>query len=366
MNLTTVKSDKIYALFADAMCSAATYIHDFNVNCSQSILFVGFNENETTPLQIWYNTKGNTFCMSFSVYYMQNPTKKIKNYFIRYIIGTNSDGTFKNFNEILAELKKINGEYFTSTLSSNYLTSSSKVKKKPNVICRTCRKTFAVTEEMGNNISDYICDCGGELTKLDTYEPSAFAKESYLSGKYKSKSKSINVDEYTDEFFITIPHSEQDLDDFIAFLQNKTRLTKTVLISELEKIIDNNRKNLLAMYNFAFPSIYQSAYASMKVTYKDYINKHSPIVEVKTKDIPQLNREDFNCTDSEFEQLQQYNKGRKCSKAMRPLLTEAINNNNRTFIESLIVVDQKSCKALQRYLKLSDRKYLDTFFKKGE
>ena len=78
MTANDMKPEKINALFTEALCSVTNYIHDYNVSCSKNILFVGFNENESLPLQLWYNKSVDSFCISFSVYYMKNPIKKIR------------------------------------------------------------------------------------------------------------------------------------------------------------------------------------------------------------------------------------------------------------------------------------------------
>ena len=364
MTANDMKPEKINALFTEALCSVTNYIHDFNVSCSKNILFVGFNENESLPLQLWYNKSVDSFCISFSVYYMKNPIKKIRKYFIRSIISTNTDGTFKSFNEILTELKKIDGEYLESTLMNDYLASNSKNKKNPNVICKSCKKSFLVSDDMFNDINNYICDCGGELVDINNYEPTYFAKKNYISGKYRYNVRTINIDSYTDDFFVTIPHTDNDLDEFILFLQGKTKLTKALLLPELIRIIDSKEENLLKMYNYAFPSVYKSCYNSLTDEQKEYVNNTSPIA-VKKKNTKQLNRKDFPCTDEEFEVIVGYNENKHCSRNMRPLLTQAIETNNKPMVESLIIVDRKSCKALQRYLKLTDRQYLTPFFKEG-
>lgn len=358
MRKKTLREQDIISAFAVARTKVATFIHDYNVDCSTNIIFAGFNEEQEVPIKVWYNCVDKLFCMTFSCHYMKNAEKKVIKLFVRYLVCTNNNGTFKTIEKTMQELRKIKGEFFEDTFSNDFLTCD--VEVQYNVMCKKCHKKFMATDEIVNNIENYGCACGGELVTISS-SVSAQKQSFYLNSIFNNNT--IDTTIFTEEYFEGIACTAQDVKEFKAFLNGKKKVNRHNMKEELERVVETQNVTLLKMYDFVFPKQYCSAVKYMKKKPTAFImENHSPSYKKpakKTESKPELNREDFPCNDDNYAVILNYASHRKSSRAIKPLLKEAIESQNNDMITSLLKVDENSFKGAVRYLKKSERKYLE-------
>jgi hypothetical protein len=357
--------EEVMGAFTMARTTVATYIHDYGVKCATDVIFAGFGKEIALPVKIWYNTKNNLFCVEFSEHYMRNTSKKIQKLFIRYLVCANPNGTFKNQESTLKELKKIEGVFFEDTFNSEFLTCDLDVKY--NMTCVKCHKPFLVDEnsDLFLNPHLYSCRCGGELRAVNapvSKKNRSYYTNSMINGYSK---KTIVTDVFDDEYFANIPHTHEDLSAFKNFVHDKTRITKKNLTVELERVANEQQKNLLFMYNFAFPKQYYSATQSLKKQSMQYVMEYceptySSNAKKKTTTTVSLNRADYSCSNENFEIIQNYVAGRLSSRAIKPLIINAVQKQDVDMVRALYKCDKVHFEKTIRYLKKNERKFIES------
>jgi len=356
--------------FDSAKKDVAIFIPKYGINCSLNVDFVGFDYNKINPIKMWYNREKKKFYITFSVYYIKNRFDKVKNLFIRYIITTNVDGSFKDFQTALNEVKKIEEIFLDYTFVANYL--ATKCEQHPNAFCHSCKRMYEldVNSNMYKNIQEYVCTCGGELSRIADYKPSEFTLINYKFGEYKVNSKKINVAFYTKEFFSTIPHTEEDYNAFISYISNYNKMTKKFFIPHLKELIADKKVNVLKMFHFAFSAVFNSCYKDLRKAEKEYLDSifEMPFARAKKQiahEQLEINREDFPCTDEEFSMITNYIRT-KSPRSLRGLLVNAFDQNNSNYIISIVKADYQGCKNILHYLKQKDRNKLSIALRKVE
>lgn len=370
--LGNLPAEKIEETFLSALDDVKGYIQEYTVNCSTNIEFIGFNEELLHPIKAWFNKKDKKFYFTFSIYYIKNQKEKVKNYFIRYILTTNTDGTFKTHEDALAMAQKVQSIFLDTTFTQNYLNCSKELN--PNVFCVSCKATYTYDENSNvyQNLDKYMCICGGELVKIKDYSPSDFVKHHYTIGTYHTNLRKFDPTFFTEQFFSSIPHTESDFKYFTNFIKKKTIMSKKILIGEVRNAIEANNINLLKMFRHAFAPSYSGCYKDLKKAHKEYIEQHCPptnirLLQQENKKQPiVLNRNEYNCTDYEFSLISTYLNKKKTATNLRSMITRAFDENNNVFLKCIVKADSDGCKKILRYLRVADRNRLNELIKKKD
>lgn len=361
----------IETLFERARHEVEQYRNEFHVKCSINIQFVGFNNEIANPVKLWFNKRDNIFYSEYSNNFLINPEDKVQKLFVRYFVCTNTDGTFKTYQDTLNELHKITSSYYDATMISNYLNGSKKIQN--NVYCNKCHRSYYIdeTNKIYSNLNNYRCECGGKLSYINNIEE--------IRSKYLNLSNDKTI--YNKEFFKELNITDDDLKHFTNFINNKKRISRVVLLPEIKNVINNEEYNLLGMYNLAFPKAYCITYHYIKKKYKLAMDKYcKPTMEyhkqtkrssafqdnIKSSSTISLNRMNFSCNDEMFHLLEEYNNDKHCVKTIKNVLAKAIDNNEKEIISALYNIDKVVMQKAKRYLHKYEKRYLDEWEKNHE
>lgn len=358
----------IESIFQESMNVIKDGMKTYQINCSDNVIFGGCTDNATNPVQLAFNKSRNVFILFFSNHYLNNSQEKILKLFVRYIVTTNKNGTFKNRKETKKELKKFTDTHYEACYMNNFLKCDETVSD--TIFCRKCKRTYKypINHPIFKNLNQYRCECGGELTKLvNTGDFDTQKANVYFSNNFKETNNKpgVDVEKYPDTFFEKINHTEEDYIRFIEFIKNKKRISRLKLIAEVQEVIDNGNYNMLNMYNFAFPKMYDTVFNYIKAEYRNVMKVKCPPSfikeESKSKKVivkEELNRADFNCTDEEFSTIKNFNNGKHTLKCIKPYIINAINNANNNVLNALRKIDDEDFQKSIRYLKEAQKQYL--------
>lgn len=175
----------------------------------------------------------------------------------------------------------------------------------------------------------------------------------------------VDTSKYPDSFFEKIQHSVEDYERFVAFIKNKKRISRLKLIGEIQEVIDNENYNMLNMYNFAFPKMYDTAYNYIKADYRNIMKDKCPPSfikeESKSKKVivkEEINHNDFDCTEDEFITVKTFNNGKHNLKCLKPYIINAIENDKVNILKALQKIDNEDFQKSVRYLKKKQKTYL--------
>lgn len=357
----------IESIFQESMNIIKSGMKDYQINCSDNVIFGGCTDDSTNPVQLAFNKSRNVFILFFSNHYLMNSQDKILKLFVRYIITTNKNGTFKNRKETKKELKKFTDTHYEACYMNNFLKCDETISD--TIFCRKCKRTYKypINHPIFQHLENYRCECGGELTKLINTGTFDSAKANvYFSNNFKENVKpGVDTSKYPDSFFEKIQHSVEDYERFVAFIKNKKRISRLKLIGEIQEVIDNENYNMLNMYNFAFPKMYDTVFNYIKAEYRNVMKVKCPPSfikeESKSKKVivkEELNRTDFNCTDEDFSTIKNFNNGKHNLKCLNPYIINAIENDKVNILKALQKIDNEDFQKSVRYLKKKQKTYL--------
>ena len=359
--LPLLTEQDIEGMVAEVLEDLSAKQDKYKIGFSQRIIFGGLCDEETVPIKLVHNTAKNLFVLFFSSHYLNNKRDKVWKLIARYILCTNSDGTFKTYNETMKTVRKItDGNHYESTYMADWLKCDK--THEHHIFCKKCNRTFYFPPEHDilKNPQNYKCDCGGQLM-LFGIENCVSAEKKNVYFETKCTDRKINQ-VHDRNFFEGLVFEDKDMRSFMDFEKAHTHITRVQLMEELKRAIDNNQYNLLAMYNRAFSKTYAMANRYMPAHYKQVISEVSPVnyvetVKIRRKQIkPKLEREKYACDDIIFGRISDYYSNSHTIATMKKLIMEAVTEKNATLYHILQQVDKTQFDKSFRYMTIADKK----------
>lgn len=268
------RSQEIEMLFRAAMNKVQEHIKESNLDCSTNIVFGGFIDDLYMPVNLVYSKSKKSFIIRFSSHYIHNENTKIYNTFIRYIIATNKNNTFKSLPEIKQEMKKLPFDtHYDVAFRNNYLMSDFPVSN--GVICESCLRIYKVPtdSDMFQHVEKYKCQCspeGGKLAliingkkqmdpeKMKLYEDPTL-EDVDKAKKERELHQQALASMLTEDDFDLDTFSEEGLEIVNKLIaDNPKGINRKPINDAIAKHIDE--PEILAMLAQAFPHQYYNAY----------------------------------------------------------------------------------------------------------
>lgn len=348
------RCEEIKMLFYAALNKVKEYTNEFDLDCSTNVEFGGFIDELYTPVSLVFVKSKNMFIIYFSSHFTNNSNDKIMNMFIRYIITTNKDNTFKVVNEVKEEMKKLPFEtHHDVAFRNNYLISDSPVTN--GVICESCLRIYrcSVDSDLFKHPENYRCQCsptGGKLAliingkkqmdpkKMDFYQTLTLDDVNKVKKERETRQK-ISAALLTEDNFDLDTFDEDALKEINKIIADNPRGVNRKHVGEfVDTYID--KPEYLSMAAQAFPHQYYNAYR-----YAGY-DKQKIIFE---NPITHPRWEDWNY-ETEKQRIETKTKNVKRQAAKPQNVEEVINslNVNETTRMNLLAATENKGKKISR------------------
>lgn len=369
--IKNLSEDDIVSCFNSAYKQMMKYKSKRGINISNEINYKGLNNNDKHCISIEYNKIKKHYDMYFSKHFIRNQKENVILCFERYMLVTNENprdnNLFKKYNEIKNEMKKLPFEtHLDRTYADHFLNTD--VNFSNALICDQCKQIFYCDENDKALYESklYRCECGGNLSSIINNVKQISSER---LNDYRTK-KTDGSDEYFDneyhselsfdkEYFLIRMNIEDDdefeenYEEFNEFIKNKKKVTISQMKEMIIEHVQQKNVMMLNMLNYAFKVVYSKAYKTLKSAIRIFLlDNAKPIfgsidvqkernkivnkctgkcINIHNKNKVSLNREDYKCSDENFELIKSFIKSAKkniSNQQMIPMMTKLSIDEN--------------------------------------